>query len=91
MSFDEAVRALAKRNGETQADHHPVKVKMTGEWSGYSEYTITNQWNSFTVKCGDFEKVYESEEEARIEGDTDGWSKSTKSALVQLWDDLESV
>ncbi len=93
-SFDEAVRDLARREGFSQADHWPVQVKMSGEWSGYSEFTITNQWNEFTVKCGDFQRVYSSDDETRIGDDrygNVGWSESTKSALAKLWDDLRVV
>lgn len=100
VSFDDAVRALARRKGHDVSDTEPVKVLMSGEWSGYSEYTITNTWDQFTVSCGSFEGVYENEYENRelvyvpvelrrreAEGG-DQFSEPTRTALAKLWDDL---
>lgn len=101
VSFDDAVRALARRKGHDVSDTEPVKVLLGGEWSGFSGYTITNTCDQFTVRCGLFEGVYENEygnrewvfdpRESRwreAEGG-DQFSEPTKTALAKLWDDLK--
>jgi hypothetical protein len=101
-AFEQAVRTLARSEGHDVADDTPVQVEMTGEWSGYSEYTITNQWDSFTVRCGTFVREYENEEESRhwcpdkdpsVDGDQDcrHFASGPKAALAKLFDDLVSA
>lgn len=96
MSFEDEFRKLARRNGEPVSDKTPVVVSMTGEWSGYSEYTITNQWDQFTVTCGGFSREYDNEVESRYkEYDREtreytykGKAVGPLTALSKLWDDL---
>ena len=65
--FDEAVRKMARRKGYEVPDDAKVWVEMTGCWSGYSDYSLTNQWDEFTVSIeGGPSFVYDTEEENRI-------------------------
>ena len=86
--FDRVVRAMARRKGHNVPDHAKVTVEMTGEWSGYSEYTITNQWDEFTIHVEGVDEpfVYDTDWENRQwKDDVDS---SPKAALAKLWDDL---
>lgn len=65
--------------------------------TGWSEYTITNAWDAFTVRCGTFERTYENEGEERWQHyDRDrreffyesGEPVGPQAALAKLWDDL---
>lgn len=87
-SFDRAVRAMARRKGFDVPDYAKVTVEMTGEWSGYSEYTITNQWDQFTIHVAGVPEpfVYDTEEENRAY--KDDIDSSPRAALAKLWDDL---
>lgn len=92
-SFDDAVRALARREGFDVSDDTPVLVAMFEEWSGYSEFTITNRWDSFRVQCGDFKRNYESEDWARnppaeLRDHDDFYELRPVVALAKLWADL---
>ena len=88
-SFDRAVRAMVRRKGHDVPDHAKVTVEMTGEWSGYSEYTITNQWDEFTIHVEGVAEpfVYDTDWENR-QWRADDIDQSPKAALAKLWDDL---
>jgi hypothetical protein len=87
-SFDDAVRAMARRKGHDVKPDAKVTVEMAGEWSGYSEYTITNTWDEFTIHVEGVAEpfVYDTEDENRVW--SDDVDKTPRAALAKLWDDL---
>lgn len=104
-AFEQTIRLMALDAGHDVAPSTPVQVEMTGEWSGYSEYSITNQWDQFTVRCGTFVRVYQNEEESRHycddqigkpgenydSGRCRHYAQGPTTALAKLFDDLAQV
>lgn len=88
--FDEAVRAMARRKGYEVPDDAVVSVTMTGEWSGFSEYTITNQWDEFTIDvAGVHTFVYSTEEDTREV--SMNREQLPKAAMARFWEDMLGV
>lgn len=80
--FEDAVRALARREGHTVSDSEPVETTY-GRWEeeGYDE-DVFDTWDVITVTCGTFARSYEWEVHACENG-------SPMNAFVLLLNDLE--
>lgn len=76
MSFEDDVRALARHAGFDVADDEPVTVDESAGWSGWSTWTVVDEWDCFTVRCGGFERQYEA-----------AWNESTRDSLLYDFDE----
>jgi len=62
-TFGEAVAQLIlKETGRTYGNPKPILMTTRSHWSGYSEYTVTNQWSEIilTVPDWNFEREWAS-------------------------------